>query len=172
MLRAEISGVIEIHVYQAKFHDGAGNLGAEAERDALIRLDVNDETIGLKISYAGIAKQDEGRAAELNHDFGFALRQALAGAQIKGNTGPAPIIDLELQGHERFSVRIAGHVRLAAIADDALVVNYAFAVLAANHAGKDFLRPERLDGVKDFCLFVTDFVGIEGNGRLHGRHGQ
>src|ERR1700730_13103572 len=172
MFRPEVSGVIEIHVYKAKLHYGPRNFGAEAKRDALVRLDVNDQTICFKITHAGVAKEDKGGAPELDHDFSYTARKALAGPQIKRNAGPTPIIDLQFQGHECFGVRIARHVRLAAIADDALAIDGALAILTANHAGKNFFGTEWLDRVKNFGLFVANFVGVEGNGRLHGCHGE
>ena len=42
----------------------------------------------------GVAEKHERRAAELDDDFGCALSEAFAGAQIKGNAGPAPVVDL------------------------------------------------------------------------------
>ena len=32
--------------------------------------------------------------------------------------------------------------------------------------------PRRLDGVQDFRLLVANFVGVERDGRFHGRHGE
>ena len=58
-------------------------------------LDVNHETISFEIADRSVAKEHEGRAPELNHDFGLSLSEALAGAQIKRNAGPAPIVDQE-----------------------------------------------------------------------------
>src|SRR2546426_3379159 len=45
------------------------------------------QAVGLNFA---LAKNDVRRAPELDHDFGGALGQAFAGAQIERNTGPAP----------------------------------------------------------------------------------
>ena len=65
-----------------------------------------------------------------------------------------------------------GNVRLTAIAGDSLAVDNSFTVLATNHVGQDVFGVDRLNGVQDFGLLVANFVRIEGDGRLHGRHGE
>ncbi len=172
VLDAKIVGVVEIHVHQAQLHQRAGNFRAEAERDAFLGLDVNHQAIGLQISYRGIAEQDKRGAAELDDDFRGAGGQALSRAQIKGNSGPAPIVDLKFKRDVRFGVGVGSDVGLVAVAGHALAVDDAFAVLAADGVSQDVFGHERLDGVQNFGLFVAHFVGVEGNGRLHRGHGK
>ena len=169
---AEIIAVVEVHVDEAELHHGARNFRAEAERDAFFRLDVNDQAIRFEIFYGGVAEEDEWRAAKLDDDFGGALREALAGAEVEGNAGPAPVVDLEFQRDEGFGVGVGCDVGLAAIAGNMFAVDGAFVVLAADGVGENILGHERLNGVEDFGLFVADFVGVEGDGRLHRGHGE
>src|SRR3989442_15328962 len=61
---------------------------------------------------------------------------------------------------------------LATVAGDTLDVNEPRTVLAAHHVGERFFGTDGLNGVKHFSLFVADFVGIEGDGRLHRGHGE
>src|SRR4029077_10221544 len=98
VLDAKIGVVVEIHIHEAKLHDRAGDLRAEAQGDAFTGLDVNDQPVGFEIFYRGVAEKNEGRAAELDDDFGRALGETLAGAKVKWNTGPAPVVDLQLHG--------------------------------------------------------------------------
>src|SRR6202011_3691624 len=105
-----------------------------------------------------IAKEHERRAAKLNNDFGGALLEALAGAKIEGNSGPAPVVDLQLEGDEGFGVGVRSHVGLAAVTNHRLAANGAGAVLAANHTGEHVFGTERLHSVQDFRLLVADFI--------------
>src|SRR5262249_39940179 len=83
VLDAEIIAVVEVHVDEPELHHRAGDLHAEAERNAFFRLDVDHEAIRLEIFHRGIAEEHERRTPELNDDLGGALREALAGAQIE-----------------------------------------------------------------------------------------
>ena len=133
---------------------------------------MNDHAIGFDVFDGGVAEEDKGSAAELNHDFGGALGEALAGAEIERNAGPAPVVDLELEGDEGVGVGLGIDVGFLAIAGELLAVYFAGAVLAANGVREDFLRREGLNRVQNFGLLVADFVGVEGDGRLHGGHGK
>src|SRR6202035_5502733 len=89
-----------------------------------------------------------------------------------GNAGPAPIVDQKLQGDEGFGVGLGVDVGFLPVAREVLAVYFTRAVLAAKRGGEDFFGVERLNGVEDFGLLVADLVGVEGDGRLHGGHGE
>ena len=40
----------------------------------------------------------------MDNDFGSAAPETLAGAEIKGNAGPAPVIDKKFESDESFGV--------------------------------------------------------------------
>src|SRR5579862_782993 len=165
---AEVAGVVEIHVDQAELHDRAGNFGTEAERDAFVGLNVNDQLVGPRIVNGAAAEQSEWSAAEADGDFRDAMAEAFAGAEIKGDIAPAPVVNFKFHGYESFGIGVGGDVGFAAVGGNALVVDNAFAVLAADGVLQDFFRGGHLDGVEDFGLFVADGVGVEGDGGLHG----
>src|ERR1700676_1237383 len=169
---AEIRVVVKIHIDEAETHDGAGNFCAEAERDAFIGLDVDDHAIGFDVFDRGVTEKNKGSAAKLHDDFGGALREALAGAEVEGNARPAPVVDQKFQGNEGLGVGLRIDVGFFAVARELFAVHFTRAVLAANRVGEDFFGAERLDGVKDFGLLVAAFIGVEGDGRLHGGHGE
>src|SRR5882757_9065399 len=58
----------------------------------------------------------------LNDDLGGALREPLPGAEIEGNAGPAPVVDLKFQSDEGFGVGFRRDIRLAAILRHRLAV--------------------------------------------------
>jgi hypothetical protein len=95
---------------------GPGDLGAEAELDAFIGLQMQISRFGSNFIDRGFAKQHEGRALELNHDLGGALRQPLSRAQIERHVRPAPVVDEQLHRDERFGAGIRRHIRLGPIA--------------------------------------------------------
>src|SRR5271170_4350595 len=91
--------VTEVHGDIADAHFGSGALGAKGYGDAFFGLDVKDEAVGLDFA---LAKYDVWRAAKLNHDLSAALGEALAGAEVEGDAGPAPVVDQEASGDEGF----------------------------------------------------------------------
>src|SRR5256885_16524022 len=136
--------------------------------DAFFGLNVNDEAIGARIFYWRAAKKLEGRFAKLDGDFRDAFGEALSRSEVEGNIGPAPVVDAEVKGDERFGVRVRGELRFVAIRSEFFAVYVAFTILAANHGLQDGFGRGRRDGVKNFRLLVTDGVGFEGEiGRAH-----
>ena len=79
-LRAEVVGVVEVHVDFAQADDRPGDLRSEAERDAFVRLQPQHEPVAAQLFDARLPEKDERRAAKLNDDLGRALRQALSRA--------------------------------------------------------------------------------------------
>ncbi len=164
---AEGFGVAEVHVDRADVHAGAGDLGAEAEGDALVGLDAHGEDVGLD-AFAAFAllvlEEEQRRQLELDGDLGDALGEALAGADVEGNSGPAPVFDLEAEGGVGLGLGARVDAVFLAVADDGLAVDGAGAVLAADGVG----GVDGGDGLPDLDLFGADGGGLEGDGRLHG----
>jgi hypothetical protein len=91
-------GVAEVHLLRAEPQGDAGLLGLEAQGDALARLDVDLDAVGLSIQFGGDGKELMGDRAGLNDGPRNLLCQALARAQIKGHVLPAPVIDAKFKG--------------------------------------------------------------------------
>ncbi len=97
----------------------------------------------------------------------------LAGAQVEGHAGPAPVLDLQAQSHISLHVRIGRHLWLLAIARDLAVGDPASLVLAAHDIGVDAARgPVGVDGAQYAYLLVTQRVGLEVDGWLHGHQAE
>ena len=129
---------------------------------------MNHQLIGARIFDGSFAEQHERRAAESNGNFRDTPAEPLAGAQIKRNISPAPVIDFQFERDEGFRVGIGRDIRFDAVRWDRLAVHRAFAILSAHHVLQNFFRSGHLDGVQNFGLLVAYRVGFEGNGRLHG----
>ena len=82
------------------------------------------------------------------------LGHALAGPQVEGNPGPAPVVDLDLDGDERLRVRLGR---------DALLVEVAL-VLAAD----DLVRIDHPEGLHDLVLLLAQRLRRQRRRRLHG----
>ena len=80
-------------------------------------------------------KSSSGRLLELDGDLGDALGEALAGADVEGNAGPAPVFDLEAEGGVGLGLGAWMDAVFLAVADDGLAVDGAGAVLAADGVG-------------------------------------
>ena len=77
----------------------------------------------------------------------------LAGPQIEGDAGPAPVVDLDLDGDERLGLGLGVDPRLGAVA----------LVLAADH----LLRGDHPVGLHDLVLLRAQGLGVELRRRLH-----
>ncbi len=71
----------------------------------------------------GVAEENKRRAAKLNDDVSVSRGKMLAGAHIKGNAGPSPVIDIDFHRNEGFGTRVGRDVRLFAVAGDTLRVD-------------------------------------------------
>src|SRR5581483_3406693 len=109
-------------------------LGAEAQRDALVRLDADREDVRLQRGAVELCRAEEQmrHAPELDSKLGHALRQALAGTQKERYAGPAPVLHLQPQGHVRLGQRGRSHAWLLAIARHRPLAGDPRAVLAAH----------------------------------------
>src|SRR6202023_2786092 len=61
--------------------------------------------VGRQLLDGGLLKRQVRRVLELDRNLGRAARQPLAGAQIEGRVGPAPVVDLEPDRDEGLRVR-------------------------------------------------------------------
>ena len=82
-----------------------------------------------------VLEEKQRRLLELDGDLGDALGEALAGADVEGDTGPAPVFDLEPKRGVGLGLRARMDAIFLAIADDGLAVDDAGAVLAADGVG-------------------------------------
>ena len=109
---AKIFLILKVHVHRPQPHHRTGNLGRELQRDAFLRLDVQDQLVGHQVFDRRIAEEHERRTSELYHDMSVAHRHALARAQEEGNVGPAPVVDGKLHRDEGFGAGVRGNIGL------------------------------------------------------------
>ncbi len=113
---AEGAAVEEVHVHGADRHPGPGHLGADRERDALVRLHVDQQHVRPQAVAGDLLERRVRRALELDRDRRLAPRQALAGADVERRVGPAPVVDVELRGDVRLGQRARRDALLLAVA--------------------------------------------------------
>src|SRR5438874_5160307 len=162
---SESFAVPEIHGHVSNAHFCAGTLGAEADGNSFVGLDVQNQTIGFHLP---LSKHDVRGAVELNHDFGAAFGEALARADIKRNAGPAPIVDEQFSGDKSFRFRSSVYAGLIAVARDRFVANFSRRILSPNDGLRDHFEIERANGLQHFQFFISHCGGVEGGGRFHG----
>src|SRR5262249_21099406 len=81
--RREIVPVAKVHLYPVDFDLGTGALGAETERQSLVRLDAERQNVRRQSLDRGVAKERIGRLTKMNRDLGRAGGKVLAGAEIE-----------------------------------------------------------------------------------------
>src|SRR6195952_5125331 len=97
-LGLEVVLVAEFHFDAAGRDRGTRNLGIELQRDAFVRLDADHQMIFGERLDGCASEHPERRFLELDRDFGALDAERLAGAQVEGNAGPTPVVDLQLEG--------------------------------------------------------------------------
>ncbi len=116
-----------------------------------------------------LSEHDEGCPLELDGDLGVARGQPLAGAQVEGHIGPAPVVDHQLERGVRLGGGVAGHVRFRAIPRDLLAIrHHPVAILSPHRQVEHLIGLDRLDRAQDLALLVAHRVRLEGDRRLHG----
>jgi hypothetical protein len=135
---------------------------------AVLGLQLDHQLVG-----QGGGREDGVRhLAEVDHDLRVARGQPLAGAQVEGHAGPAPVLHLGAQGHEGLAAAAGRDLHLVQVARHRLAGHAAGLVLAAQHIARHALGREGLEGFQHLELLVADRVGVVGGRRLHRDHGQ
>src|SRR5205814_7069449 len=122
--------VAETHVDVADAHFGTGALGAERNGDAFVGLNVENEAVGIGFAPA---KNDVRSALELDDDFGGALGEAFAGAQIKRDVRPTPVVDEKFGSDKSFGTRLRTDVLFLSVTWNGLAADGACGVLTAHY---------------------------------------
>ena len=155
--RREIVPVGEVHFDPVDLDIGAGPLGAEAERQPLVRLDAEHQDIWGQSLDRGIAKKCIGRLTKLHRNFRGSGGKVLAGAQIERHTGPAPIIDAELERDIGFRCRIRRDVGLAPVIANVFAEHNTCPVLATH----GILRRDRMNCLEQLRLLAAHGIRVE-----------
>ena len=158
--------VVEVHLHGGEVHHRPTALDLELQGDPLVRRDAQHQPVGPQGVDGRVLERRVGRLLEADGDLRIPLRHVLAGTEVEGHAGPAPVVDLELHRDIGLDVRIRRHIRLFPIGIHLLAQHCAGAILAAH-------RPCRLDGGhrgEHFGLLRADRSGIEARWRLHGHH--
>src|SRR5215831_8541847 len=158
--------VAEIHGDVSNAHLCAGPLGAKADGNSFVGLDVEHQAIGLHFA---LAENDVRGSMKLNHDFGAAFCEPFASADVKRHAGPAPVINQQSCGYESFGFRSWIDPGLFPIAGNRLISDSSRGVLSADNRLRHHFEVERTDGLENFQLFIAHGGGVESRGRLY-RH--
>ena len=124
--RARPAGVAhrELHRQLLQLHARPGLLAVERQRHLRLVGQVEGEVVGAVVADARARREHRPRRlAERDRDDPGALGQPLAGAQVERHAGPAPVVDVALEGDERLGLGLRLHALDVAVAD----------VLAAHH---------------------------------------
>ena len=146
----------ELHRQLLQLHPRPGALAVERERHPRLVGEVEGEVVGPLGAGVGAGREHrERRLLERDRDDPGPLGELLPGAQVERHPRPAPVVDLDLERHERLGVGVVGGVRMLAVAG----------VLAPD----DVVRLDRAHRAEHLELLVADRVGRERGRRLH-RH--
>src|ERR1700728_659894 len=121
---------VQPQIHRTQAHGLAGILRQDGERDRITRLQRDDQPVGA--GGRGALEDRKRHVFEVDHDVGDLLLQALAGAQIERHSGPAPGIDVRLDGDKGLRGAVGRDAVLIEIAHDRHALDRASTVLAAN----------------------------------------
>ena len=167
--------VPEVHVDRTQVGRGARQLGIKVHADTFIGLNTQYQRVGRNVLalQQRIAEHHIRCMTILYDHLGIAARKALAGAQIKRDTGPAPAVDHQLDGDIGLGFGIRSDLRFVAIIRHTTAIREdACSVLATYRGGKHIVMLQRLDCPQHLGLLITNGIGIKGIGRFHGNYRQ
>src|SRR5581483_10314267 len=87
----EVVLVKKLHLYAVDPDHRPWYFGVELQSDAFGRFDANDKIVLSQLLDRGTPKHRERRFAEFDRHFRALPGERLAGAQVKGDPGPAPV---------------------------------------------------------------------------------
>ena len=120
-------------MHGADRHALPGNLDADRQRHAFVGLHVHDQDVRLQTFGGELLERRVRCTLELNRDRRLASRKPLAGSEVEGRVGPAPVVHVELRRDIGLGHRVRIDVLLFAIAGDLFALDVAAPVLPAHH---------------------------------------
>ena len=157
----EPPAVGEIQLGNHGLHAKTRKLRVHLHVDTLVGLDADDELIS-----GNILKNTRSDILELHANLGLLLVERLAGLHDERNTVPPLVLDERHESAERGAARILGDRVVLLVRGLAAVER--LAILSDD----DILGLDGRDGAEHTDLLVTDVLGAEGNGALHGEEGE
>jgi len=88
-------------------------------------------------------------------------RKTFAGAQVKGDARPAPIINEQLEGDVRFGVGVGLDLGFLPVTRTGLAIDGSGEILPSHDLTVDVLRFHGADRFEKLDLLVTDGFGIQ-----------
>ena len=135
--------------------------------NAFIGLQTNDEAVGL--GGLALTKNVVGQGLILDDNFGDFVGHTLTSPEIKGNSGPSPVIHIGLDGYKGLGIAGARCATLfLEIPRYGLTIDNTLAVLATHNVlfhRRRVYGPQRFD---DFDLLIADTFGFQRIWRFHG----
>src|SRR5947207_4528953 len=104
---------------------------------------------------------------ELDRHLGATGRQAFAGADVEGNSRPAPVLNEQFERHKGVCGRVGCDAFLFLVTHNLLSINYARGVLRAYCPLCYLFWSKQGDGPQDLHFFIADGIRIKGDGWLH-----
>ncbi len=99
----------EVQVGQPQLHAGVGHLGLEVQLDALGRLNLDHQPVGVsQVAACAPREQHVRRLAELDHDLRRAAGHGLAAAEVERHALPTPVVDVQLERRAKVAVWLSG----------------------------------------------------------------
>src|SRR5258708_4022855 len=125
--------VAEVHLDGGEINNRSRALDFELQGNAGIGRDAQHQPVGPQGVDRRVLECRIGRLLETDRYLRIPLRQVLAGSDVEGHAGPAPIVDLELHGDIGLDARGWRHVRFLPIRLHHLAAHPARTVLAPHH---------------------------------------
>ena len=97
---------------------------------------------------------------EFDGDLRDAFWETLAGAEVKRNSGPTPVVDLHLHRNIRLTARVGSDPVFVQISRDLLAADFSGGVLAGDCPLTD-RRAIGRERLQDFQLLVADGIGVQ-----------
>ena len=149
--------IVEIHADFAAVKTGTRMFQAKIDQDALVRLNADDDLV----FRGNTCKNGMRRFSEVEDDFRRPGGQALAGAQVKRHTVPAPVVDEHFECKIGFGAGIRGNPRFFPVAGKMLVAEFRGEILAKHQVFPQRRFVKRTETLHDLDGFIAHAAGID-----------
>jgi len=153
----EAAAVGQVQLGNHRLHGQTGELRVHLDVDGLVGLDTDDKLVA-----GNILEDTGGDVLELDADLGLLLVQGLTGLEDEGHAVPTLVLNVCNQRAESRAAGLLGHGVVLQVTGLAAIEG------ATVLADDDVLGLDSIHSAENTDLLVTDVLGREGDGALHG----
>ena len=148
------------------------DLGNDPQGHPFLRLDTQVQDIrGQRDGRFGV-EQNLRDVSELYRHLRRPFQHGFAGTEVKGDSGPSPVLNEQFERHIGLRRRVGMNAGLVAVPRHLYAVNFAMGVLRTDREPFHILARDRAEAAQDINPRIAHHVRVQRVGRFHGHEAQ